>query len=180
MALIECPECSQQVSDEAWMCPHCGLPLRSTTFFGYDFRSQTTLFGLPLVHIATGFDPLSGRRRVARGIIAMGDLAIGVLALGGGAIGGIALGGGAIVVIALGGGAIGLLFALGGAAVGAIAVGGAAVGIVALGGAAFGYYALGGQAAGVHPLGSNVHDPEALQFFRQWLGSWVDPFLRKR
>lgn len=25
--LIECPECKQKISDKAFMCPHCGLPL---------------------------------------------------------------------------------------------------------------------------------------------------------
>lgn len=28
MALINCPECSRQISDQAEACPHCGLPLR--------------------------------------------------------------------------------------------------------------------------------------------------------
>lgn len=26
MALIECPECKNQISDKAYACPHCGLP----------------------------------------------------------------------------------------------------------------------------------------------------------
>src|SRR5215471_8056487 len=29
MALVECPECGQQVSTEAVSCPHCGKPLSS-------------------------------------------------------------------------------------------------------------------------------------------------------
>lgn len=28
MALIECPECGRDVSDQAAACPHCGYPLR--------------------------------------------------------------------------------------------------------------------------------------------------------
>lgn len=28
MALIECPECSGEVSDRALACPHCGFPVR--------------------------------------------------------------------------------------------------------------------------------------------------------
>jgi len=28
MALIECPECGKQVSDQAESCPNCGYPLR--------------------------------------------------------------------------------------------------------------------------------------------------------
>ena len=29
MALIHCPECSQEVSDQAAACPHCGYPLQA-------------------------------------------------------------------------------------------------------------------------------------------------------
>jgi len=29
MALIACPDCTGQVSDQAFVCPHCGRPLRS-------------------------------------------------------------------------------------------------------------------------------------------------------
>jgi len=32
----------------------------------------------------------------------------------------------------------------------------------------------------VHPLGGNIQDPEAVAFFRQWLGSWIDNLLRQR
>ena len=28
MALIQCPECNQQISDQAASCPHCGMPLQ--------------------------------------------------------------------------------------------------------------------------------------------------------
>jgi hypothetical protein len=30
MALIQCPECKQQISDQAPVCPHCGAPRRDT------------------------------------------------------------------------------------------------------------------------------------------------------
>ena len=158
MPLTKCPECNRDISDQALMCPNCGWSAGSKRLFGYEYRSKTSLFGLPLVHIASGFDPLSSRRRVARGIIAIGDQAVGFVAIGGLALGFIALGGGAIGILALGGGAVGLLFAFGGAAVGGIA--------------------LGGGAYGVHPLGANFQDPLAADFFRGWLGSWVDLFVR--
>lgn len=29
MALIQCPECSGQISDKAIICPHCGFPVRN-------------------------------------------------------------------------------------------------------------------------------------------------------
>ena len=28
MALINCPECSKQISEKAGVCPQCGFPLR--------------------------------------------------------------------------------------------------------------------------------------------------------
>jgi hypothetical protein len=169
MTLVACPECQREISDQAFACPYCGKPIR----VGYEYRSQATLFGLPLVHITTGLDPVTGRPRVAKGIIAIGNMAVGGLALGGLALGVIAIGGGAIGLLALGGGAIGLLFAFGGAALGGVALGGGAVGLVALGGGACGYYALGGGAWGVHVLSSTIRDPEAVRFFRDLLGSWL-------
>lgn len=108
------------------MCPHCGLAM-GCRLFGYEYRSRTELFGLPLVHIATGYNPSTGMPRIAIGNIAVGGLAIGGLSFGLISFGGLALG-----LIAIGGAAVGLLLALGGMA----------VGLVAIGGAAFGYYAL--------------------------------------
>ncbi len=29
MALIDCPECSRQISDRAPLCPHCGMPMEA-------------------------------------------------------------------------------------------------------------------------------------------------------
>jgi serine/threonine protein kinase len=142
---------------------------------GFEYRSNRHLAGLPLVHIATGRDPNTGRMRVAMGIIAIGNVSVGVLALGGIAIGGIAVGGMSVGLLALGGGAFGVLLAMGGGAVGGIAMGGLAIGVVALGGGAIGYYALGGGVWAVHGLGGNIQDPQAVEFFRAWLGNWL-PF----
>src|SRR5207244_5786630 len=86
MTLVPCPDCGHEISSLAYTCPQCGRPLRQqpvVAAYGYEYRSKATLFGLPLVHIAYGMDPETGRRRVAKGIIAIGDLAIGVIALGG-------------------------------------------------------------------------------------------------
>jgi serine/threonine protein kinase len=171
MSLIPCEECGKQISDRAYACPHCGL----RRLVGYEYRSQTTIFGWPLLHVAFGRDMATNRRRVARGIIAVGDLAIGLVAIGSGAIGGLAIGGGAIGLIALGGGAVGLLLAMGGAAVGGLAIGGAAIGWAAIGGGAFGYYALGGEAQGFHAYGGRLQDPAALEFFRHLFGGWAGP-----
>ena len=169
MALVDCPECGNQVSDRAWMCPHCGLPI-SGRAFGYEYRSPLTLFGLPLVHIVMGMgiNPMTGRPRIAKGIIAIGNVAVGVLAIGGVAFGVVSIGGLALGLATLGGCSVGLL----------LAVGGLAIGTVAVGACAIGYYALGGAALGVHRLGSNAQDSEAVEFFRRYLGDWVDQIRR--
>jgi hypothetical protein len=180
MTLVTCPECGKSLSDKAFACPHCGIPTgKNCPYFGYEYRSERTLWGLPLVHVATGYDPLTGRKRVARGIIAIGDVAVGVLALGGVAFGGITLGGVAIGLMSLGGCAIAVLLALGGCAIGGIAAGGGAVGLVAIGGGAFGYYAMGGGAGGVHVIDAVTRDPEAVEFFSEWLGEWVEKIGRR-
>ncbi len=135
---------------------------------GVDYRSETTFFGLPLVHVATGRDSATGRKRVAKGIIAIGDIAQGVVAIGGVAIGGVAIGGGAIGVFAFGGGAVGLL-AFGGLAIALIiALGGGAIGPIAIGGGAVGYLAYGGGGIGVHVFDAMTKDPVAEQFFLPW------------
>ena len=104
----------------------------------YEYKSKRTLFGLPLVHINTGFG-----LRVARGIIAIGNISIGVLSIGGLALG----------LIALGGLALGLLLVLAGIGIGTVALGSVAVGVLATGGLAVGWLAWGGIAYGVYSVG---------------------------
>lgn len=143
-------------------------PIRAWGPEGVDFRSEATLFGWPLVHVATGMDPATGRKRIARGILAVGDIAQGLIAVGGLAMGGVAMGGCALGLIALGGGALGLL-TLGGLAVGlAGALGGMAIAPVAVGGQALGYWACGGKASGMHVLDAGTQDPLAKEFFLPW------------
>jgi hypothetical protein len=162
MAMINCPECQRPVSDRARACPSCGYPIQGAGGppmgrygfgYGYEYKSKATLFGLPLIHICSGPGP-DGRLRTAKGIIAIGNVAIGVFALGGISLGFICLGG-----ISLG------LFCIGGLAVGlAVAFGGFAVGYLAVGGAAIGVYAVGGLSIGAHTL---QNDPSMLDFFQK-------------
>ena len=124
------------------------------------------LFGLPVVDVALG--PFGAERRGrARGIIAIGDLALGWLAIGGAARGIVAIGGVSVGVFSVGGAAVGLLSAFGGLAVslgianggisiGAISAGGLAVGLLAQGGFAAGMFARGGLAIGkAFPAGAS-------------------------
>jgi hypothetical protein len=151
------------------------LPPSVRRAFGFEYRSKTKLFGLPLVHIATGTDPVTGRRRVATGIFAMGDIARGFVASGGMAIGVVSFGGLAIGIIPIGGLALGVA-AFGGVALGLIfGFGGCAIAPIATGGLAIGYYSMGGAAFGVHPYGGNRHDPDARQFFRNFNLNHVYP-----
>ena len=98
----------------------------------FEYRSNRTVWDLPLIHIA--HDPSGERMALARGIFAIGDMAIGLVAIGGIAVGGIAVGGMPVGIISLGGLAAGLLLAIGGVAFGGFAAGGAAFGVAAVGG----------------------------------------------
>jgi predicted Ser/Thr protein kinase len=100
----------------------------------WEFRSKAAIFGIPLVHVAFGPDPKTGRPRFAKGIVAVGSMAVGVVAFGGVAMGGLTLGGLSLGVFATGGVALGLLAASGGVAVGTVAAGGVSVGALAAGG----------------------------------------------
>ncbi len=106
--------------------------------YGFEYRSSIAIGGLPLLHIAGGYDPRTLQPRIARGIIAIGNVAIGVVAVGGVACG----------LITIGGASIGLLAAIGGAAVGfGLSIGGFALGSIAIGGVAVGFInAIGGVA----------------------------------
>jgi hypothetical protein len=113
-----------------------------------EYKSQTKLLGLPLVHIRTGrMEHGVYRRGIARGWIAVGDIAQGILfGAGGLAFGLVAVGGGSVGFIALGGIGLGAV-ALAGMSIGALACGGMAVGYIAYGGLALALHAAAGGAA---------------------------------
>lgn len=107
----------------------------------YEYKSERTLFGLPLIHVNIG-----RRDHWARGIIAIGNIATGFVALGGVAAG----------LFSLGGVSFGLLMALGAVSLGAVSIGGVALGLLAWGGIALGWLAVGGVACGVYAAGGIV------------------------
>jgi len=135
----------------------------------YEYRSKTTLLGLPLIHIRM-------RAGLERGPVkawfAAGDWAIGVIAAFGGlAIAPISFGGLAAGVLTMGGVAVGAL-PFGGFSFGAWAVGGMAVGLQAFGGCAIALLGAEGGAAISHQfakgglaLAPHVNDAVAQQFF---------------
>jgi hypothetical protein len=136
-----------------------------------EFRSHAVLFGLPLLHYTAGICPETGRRRTARGIVAVGRRAIGLLAVGQAALG----------VIAVGQLAVGLVFGFGQAATGLVALGQVALGgLWGVGQVAAAYVAVGQIGAGewvLAQLGMGTHrwtpkhaDPAAVEYFRALWG----------
>ena len=118
--------------------------------FGYpngqifeDFVSHSKIGNLPLLHYTRGKCPETGKLAVAKGIIAIGRLAIGVLAIGHASAG----------VVALGQLAFGLVFGLGQASTGLIAIGQLAIAIIfGLGQIATGYVVIAQFGLGIYVL----------------------------
>ena len=111
-----------------------------------EYRTSWSFLGLPLIHVLLDSPP-GANQRVAKGWIAVGDIAIGVLfAAGGWAVGLFSLGGFALGIVPIGGVAVGLL-ALGGIGLAIWSVGGVGVGYLSVGGFALGWKgAFGGLA----------------------------------
>ncbi len=78
-----CRECQHQVSEEATFCPNCGAPLPAREKWdgwGFEYKSKTTLMGLPLVHVSFKYRP--NRIPVpAKGVIAIGQFAVGIITI---------------------------------------------------------------------------------------------------
>lgn len=80
-SLVPCRACQREISREAYMCPHCGAPFPARKLApasGYEWKSSTTIFGWPLIHVAFGRDK-NGKLRVAKGVIAIGQFGIGAV-----------------------------------------------------------------------------------------------------
>ncbi len=131
-----------------------------------EFTSHAMFFGLPWLHYTQGKCPETGKRVVAKGMIAVGRMACGVLAIGQASLG----------VIAIGQLAIGFCLGLGQASTGfvalgqlavamAVGIGQAAVGHVAVGQFAFGHYVLAQIGLGDEVWDTRSVSPIAKQFF---------------
>jgi len=118
-----------------------------------EYISDARVGSLPLVHIANGRSPETGKVATAKGFIAIGRKAVGVVAIGQAALGILAFGQAAFGVIAVGQLAVSVLFGLGQAATGVIAIGQFALGVFS-----FGQFALGAWSYGQFHLGQNLLD----------------------
>ncbi|MCP5419840.1 MAG: hypothetical protein H6970_10140 [Gammaproteobacteria bacterium] len=132
-----------------------------------EFKTHATFLGWPWLHYTAGVCPETGRRIMAKGVLAIGRSALGGLAVGQAAFG----------VIAIGQLAVGLGLGLGQAASGVIAIGQAgiaglfglgqiATGMVAIGQLGVGRYVLAQWGFGEHVWQQHGADPQAMEFFR--------------
>ncbi len=169
MELHPCRECGREVSHDAVSCPQCGAPcpaVKDWTGTGIDWKTRAGIFGFPLIHIAFGRDA-SGKRRVAKGIIAIGQFAVGLISVAQFGIG---------IIFGLG------QFMIGSAVLaqfagGFIAIGQIAVGVVTIGQFVVGIYGLA-QAGWARYMWSTTRiDMEAVALYstiqlrtEQWLG----------
>jgi hypothetical protein len=139
-----------------------------------EFKSHATFWGLPLLHYTRGKCPETGKRIIAKGVVAIGRLATGIFAIGHASFG----------VIAIGQLGLGLLFGLGQGSTGLYAVGQVAVGSmfglgqlatgeIAIGQLCYGKYVLAQFGHGDYVWSQNRADPEAVRFFRSLLVRFI-------
>ncbi len=141
----------------------------------YEYKSERTFLGLPLVHVVGRRAP-GQKRRVVKGWIAYGDVAYGflcggtvcygVIATGAISVGLLTWGALSFGVLAAGGLAAGV-YSTGGISAGYLTFGGLAFGYAAIGGYARGYYAMGGNVKGTYQVGGGRTDQEAVDFFSE-------------
>ena len=126
----------QTSTDSAEHDPSNGRQSDETSCAGgmcFEWKTRACLFGIPLVHVLFGAGP-PGRRRVAKGFIAVGQFAVGAIAVGQVAVG---------VVLGIGQVAVGL-FAVGQAALGVmLGLGQFSTGLIAMGQLCWGIYGVG-------------------------------------
>ena len=81
--MTTCRECNHQVSKDALACPGCGAPYpakKKWDGYGFEYKSGTSLFGWPLLHVSFKYRP-SRMPVPAKGVIAIGQFACGGVTL---------------------------------------------------------------------------------------------------
>lgn len=124
----------------------------------YEYKSERTLFGLPLVHINIGPRPKKANGVIAIGFVAQGLIPIGFVAFGLIPIGFLSLG-----LLGFGAISLGLLLSFGAVAVGAFSFGAVALGIFAHGAVSVGIYSIGAVAVASRvAVGDHAYAPIAV------------------
>jgi hypothetical protein len=78
-----CRECKHQISEQALTCPNCGAPYPAKDKWdgwGFEYKSNAVMFGLPLVHISFKYRP-NRVPVVAKGVLAIGQFACGIVSI---------------------------------------------------------------------------------------------------
>ncbi len=146
----------------------------------FEFKSKTTLFGLPLVHVNIGLGRVAkgvfafglvSVGLVSFGLVSLGILAWGMIALGLASLGAVSIG----VLAAFGGVAISAMIAFGGLAVGCFSFGGCAVGLFTFGGYSNGaYIAVGGHAVGGITFGETYSAGSVISVYKETFAEQKD------
>jgi len=129
---------------------------------GFQWRTDAEILGWPVVHVAFGKDPKTGKVLVARGIIAVGQFGVGLITVAQVGVG-LLFGFGQCVagIVCVGQFALGGLFGLGQFATGQTVIGQFALG----------EYVLAQVGWGKYMWTQKVKDPEAIAYFTTlWQG----------
>ena len=136
----------------------------------FEYKSERTLFGLPLVHIHIGLGAKKAKGIIAIGNLAKGFISIGLLSMGFLSIGLLSLG-----VIAFGALVAGLLLAVGSISVGTFSIGAIAIGVFTIGAVSIGVYSIGALAiASRVAVGDHAYAPIAVGRVAQGLHYFID------
>jgi len=162
-----CAGCGAQLPAEAEACPYCGRrlqrpeadqtpPAAKRRAWGFEWRTRAELLGWPLVHVAIGRSAKTGRLRVAKGVVAVGQFGVGLITFAQVGVGAL-LGFGQV---------LGGYWALAQVALAVrFGVGQLATGLAAVGQLGFGRYVLAQAGVGTYVWSQARCDPEAVQYF---------------
>src|SRR5512136_913618 len=76
-----CRECSNEISEQAASCPHCGAPYPAKERWdgwGFEYKSEADFLGLPLLHVSFKYRP-NRVPVVAKGVISIGQFGCGII-----------------------------------------------------------------------------------------------------
>jgi CubicO group peptidase (beta-lactamase class C family) len=75
--MAKCKKCNHDVIKNASECPECGTSYPDKKYWGWEYKSKASIFGVPLLHISFKYRR-NGAPVVAKGIISIGQFGIGV------------------------------------------------------------------------------------------------------